>query len=159
MTLVRGRVARRGSALCNHDRIENNILNPVMRETIGNCANNAWLVKHSNLNRINAQIRNNCIDLFSDKVRRYIKNGSDLFCVLGSECCHNRHAIAAQSRKCLEVSLYSGTSSRVRACDRKNSKVFFSFHRFCAHFQFGAESFPRPDRRAHAFPSLLERVD
>jgi hypothetical protein len=78
--------------------------------------------KHSRLCAVDADVREDRVELSDDELRRHLVDGRDACRVLCGERDDGAHAVTACCRECLQVGLDAGTAAGIRPGDRQTAR-------------------------------------
>ena len=120
------------SACGNHHRVEHHVFRTPVAEPVGNCLHDAPRVEHPDFHRVGAQVGKHGVNLPRHHVGVDALHAVDAESVLRRHRRDSRSRINADSRHCLNVSLYARSARRVGACDCQNYWIFSHTHSFFA---------------------------
>ena len=95
-------------------RVDNNAFDVVLIHFKTNGFHHVPAPQHARFNDISANIRHDCVDLLTDKRRRYIEYGVHAQGILGGQGRNDRCYISSQGGNCFNIRLYACPTACIR---------------------------------------------
>ena len=108
------------AAAGDENRIEHHVFRRMLGQLRGDGLDVFRRADHADLHRIDADVGENGVDLRRDEIGGNHLHRLDAERVLRRQRAQDRHAIAAERRKRLDVALAAGAAGRIGAGDREN---------------------------------------